>query len=500
MIRKIRITLASLMYLGLTLLFLDITGVLHSYLGWMAKIQFIPAIIALNVAVIVGIIVLTAAFGRIYCSVICPLGIMQDIIANLGARWRNRGKKSANNRGYGFSSPKTLIRIAFLAIFLIALLSRFTALASFIAPYSTWGRITANLVSPIYLAFNNVFAWISEAVDSYGFYEKEIWIKSLPTFFVAAASFIIIAVLSWRNGRTYCNTVCPVGTLLGFLSRFSVLKVRIDAEKCKNCNLCAKNCKSACIDINNHTVDHSRCVVCGNCMQQCKFGALKYASPKSVAKPDTNQKTENSRRAFLFGAAIATASAAIAQEKKKVDGGMAAIKDKINPERKLPINPPGSISAENMAQHCTACQLCVQACPNGVLVPSTNPATFMQPTLSYTDSHCRPECNICSDVCPAGAIKPITVEQKASLKIGQAVWIKKNCVVLTDEVECGNCARHCPASAIEMIPMNAYDESSPKIPVIDSEKCIGCGACEHLCPARPFSAIIVNGIDKQHEV
>ena len=124
-----------------------------------------------------------------------------------------------------------------------------------------------------------------------------------------------------------------------------------------------------------------------------------------------------------------------------MDGGLAFIEDKKIPKRQTPIVPPGSASLRNFTKHCTACQLCVSVCPNGVLRPSTDLLTLMQPEVSYERGYCRPECTSCSDVCPAGAILPITKEDKSATQIGHAVWIDKNCVVITDEVECGNCAQ-----------------------------------------------------------
>ena len=211
---------------------------------------------------------------------------------------------------------------------------------------------------------------------------------------------------------------------------------------------------------------------------------------------ETKSEADEGRRAFLIGTALATAGAALAQEKKKVAGGLAAIEDKVAPGRLTPLTPPGSQSAKNMAQRCTGCQLCVSECPNDVLRPSTGLLTLMQPTMSYERGYCRPECNRCSSVCPAGAIKPISLEVKSSIQIGHAVWLKKNCIPVTDGVECGNCERHCPTGAITMEQLDENDENSPMVPTVNEAKCIGCGACEHLCPARPFSAIYVEG----HEV
>ena len=163
------------------------------------------------------------------------------------------------------------------------------------------------------------------------------------------------------------------------------------------------------------------------------------------------------------------------------------------PVRQTKIVPPGAQSLRNFSTRCSGCQLCVSVCPNNVLRPSTSLSAFMQPEVSYERGYCRPECTKCSEVCPNGAIKAINTADKSSTQIGHAVWIEKNCVVLTDGVQCGNCARHCPVGAIQMIDQSADSLSDAKIPVIDTERCIGCGACENLCPSRPFSAIYVEG-------
>jgi ferredoxin len=485
MLRKIRITLAAMFFVCITLLFLDFTGTLHHWLSWMAKVQFLPAVLALNVGVVVALVLLTLLFGRIYCSVICPLGVMQDVFG-----WF--GKKSKKNR-YTYSKEVKWLRYPLLVVFVVALVAGVGTFVQLLAPYSAYGRIVTFLLQPVWKIGNNILASFAESIDSYAFYSVDVWMKSMPVFLIAAATLVVLFILAWRGGRTYCNTICPVGTVLSFFARFSWLKIHFDTEKCRNCSLCTKNCKASCIDYKNHTVDSSRCVVCGDCIESCKFGALHYDGKR--VKDSKPAETDASKRSFLLATAIAT-TAAYAQEKKKVDGGYADLADKVAPERQTPLTPPGSLSVNNMAQHCTGCQLCVSECPNDVLRPSLNLMNMMVPTMSYERGHCRPECTRCSEVCPAGAIKPIDKEEKSSIQIGHAVWIKKNCVAITDGVECGNCARHCPAGAIEMVLLDENDEESPTIPVVNESACIGCGACEYVCPSRPFPAIYVEG----HEV
>lgn len=496
MLRKIRVMLATLFFIAVTLLFLDFTGTLHAWLGWLAKIQFLPAVLALNVGVVLFLVLLTLGLGRVYCSVICPLGVFQDIVA-----WF--GKKVKKNR-YAYSPAKSWLRYGMLALFVIALIAGIGSFVALLAPYSSYGRIASNLFAPLYQWGNNLLAYFAERADSYTFYRTEVWLKSLPTFIIAALTFVILAILAWKNGRTYCNTVCPVGTVLGALARYSWLKPVIDTNKCVNCKLCARNCKAACIDIKNHRIDYTRCVACMDCIGKCHKEAITYAHPAKktaqAGQTPSGAQTNNARRTFLTATAMAVSAAALKAQEKKVDGGLAVIEDKKIPNRATRIVPPGATSIRNFAQHCTACQLCVSVCPNGVLRPSTDLQNLMQPEMSYERGYCRPECVKCSEVCPAGAIRPITLADKSATQIGHAVWVRENCVPLTDGQPCGNCARHCPAGAITMIPSEPGNPDSLQIPAINTERCIGCGACENLCPARPFSAIYVEGCEMHREI
>ena len=240
-----------------------------------------------------------------------------------------------------------------------------------------------------------------------------------------------------------------------------------------------------------------------DCLEECHTGAISYTSKRTANEASAkgaDSLKNGGRRLFMAGAAGAIGSSVIYGARKKVDGGLAIIEDKKLPERHTPLVPAGALSLNHLRQHCTGCQLCVSVCENEVLRPSSDLRSLMQPVMEFDRGYCRPECTACGDVCPAGAIKPVSQIDKSSIQVGHAVWVANNCIVTTDDVECGNCARHCLVGAITMVPSDPSDKDSKKIPAIDENRCIGCGACENLCPARPFSAIYVEGHERHKTI
>ncbi|MDR2765768.1 MAG: 4Fe-4S binding protein [Tannerella sp.] len=513
MLRRIRMIAGALCFALLTLLFLDFTGTLHRWLGFLAKIQFMPALMTLNVGIVAGLLLLTFMFGRVYCSVICPLGVLQDIVSGIASRW--------NRRRFRWSPAVSWLRYSVLALFVIAIVCGAGSAVALLSPYSAYGRVAGNLFAPLWQWGNNLLAMMAERTESYAFYPVKVWLPSVAALTVALLTFAAIVAFSWRSGRTYCNTVCPVGTFLGVIARVAIFKPVIDVEKCNGCKFCARNCKASCIDSEQHAIDYSRCVVCLDCIGKCKQGAIRYApqlpfvnrfktTGDNVLAAEMQAGGVSRRHFFSLGALLVAPPFAKAQQKLIADGGLADIADKQRPpERTTPVIPPGSLGARNMARHCTGCSLCVTVCPSKILRPAGGLMTLLQPELSFEHGYCRPECVKCGEVCPTGAIQPLTTADKSATKVGRSVFIKERCVNNTDKQPCDNCARHCPTQAITMAPNpDAPQEAQrppgggfffgppPKplmIPVIDDEKCIGCGACEHLCPSRPLSAIYVEG-------
>lgn len=463
MLRKIRIAAAALFFAGITLLFV---GIGHQWWGWMAKLQFLPSCMALNFAAIAFVLLLTLVFGRIYCSVICPMGVFQDLVIRVHKLLSPKGRKPKRH----FVKEPRIVRYGVLALVIVTALTFSQLLLTVLAPYSAYGRMVRSIV---------------------GLSRGESLAPAL--LITAAATLVVICVCAWIWGRGWCNTVCPVGSVLGLVSRFSLFKVSIDQSQCVSCRKCEKGCKSSCIDIDTHTIDHSRCVDCFDCLDSCPKGGIKFrfSLPRKAKTGPVTESVDKGRRAFMATTALVGSSLALGAQNKRLDGGLADVIDKTSPERSERLVPFGAESVKDFYDRCTACQLCVSNCPNGVLRPSTDIGHFLQPQMGYEKGWCRPECTTCSQVCPAGAIRPLKAEEKLTHKIGTAKVNLSLCLAAKDEAGCGNCSRHCPVGAIRMVKTDGYHRS---IPVVAEAQCIGCGACEYLCPARPISAITVDGI------
>lgn len=486
-LRPIRILLASLSFAALCLLFVDVSGLLQPRLAFLAQIQFVPALLSGSLLVVGALLGLTLIFGRLYCSVICPLGILQDAIHHCNSKRRHH-----------FTHGKTAIRIVALTAFVGAFVAGFSLLFNLLEPYSVFGRIATTLFEPLWALGNNALAAGAERMGSVAVSTVPVWQKGLPVLVVAVLSLFGIGWLAWKYGRTWCNTLCPVGALLGCVSRFSLVRPRIDAGKCVNCGRCATQCKASCIDAAQQRVDASRCVSCFNCLSVCRKGALSYGLaanqrqiPHSEIVQNSVQDTtpiDTSRRALLLAATVLVSvpRSTLAQTSQVETAPIPALTRKFRPARTVPITPPGSQGLRAFASRCTGCQLCVSACTHQALQVVDAGTGILQPSLSFEHGYCRVNCIACSIVCPTGAIKPMTPSRKSALQIGHAVVRPERCIITTDGVPCTACSRNCPAGAIRLV-------GERRTPAVDTERCTGCGACEYYCAARPYAAIQVEG-------
>lgn len=493
MLKRIRVVLSVLFFGLITFYFLDFADLLPNKFHALAHIQFVPALMSLSFAILAALVVLTLVLGRIYCSVICPMGVFQDAVT-----WISR-KTAKRKKRFRYAPAKTALRWAVVALTGVAFLSGFTVVLGLLDPYSAFGRMVTNVWKPVYMWGNNLLESVFTQFGNYTFYQVDASIISISSFIIGLATLLIIGFLAWKHGRTWCNTVCPVGTLLGFVGRFSLFKVRIDETRCTHCMICGTKCKASCIDSKNQKIDYSRCVDCFDCLGSCKEGALVYSLPSGALKKQADKQptaTDASKRRFLM--AGLTTAAATTEVMAQAKSAIASASGTKSYKRQTPLTPPGSVSLAHFQEHCTSCHLCVSKCPSHVLKPTFmeyGAGGIMQPTVYFEKGFCNFDCTVCGDVCPNGAIKPLTIGQKHLTQMGKVVFIEENCIVHTDGTSCGACSEHCPTQALSMIPY----KDGLTIPHIDTDICVGCGGCEYICPARPFRAVYIEGNAVQQE-
>lgn len=263
--------------------------------GWLERVQLLPAAMAFSLVAFVSWIIATLVFGRVYCSTVCPMGTFQDIMA------RTRGR-----RGYRYHPPVPLLRYFILAIVLVTAMLGIVSVAVFADPWGMYSRFCAGFVKPLWgLAL--------------GFLGRPVGIimgASLAGCAVAVAVMIIIGAMAWRRGRLYCNTFCPVGTALGFVSRYSIYHFDIDTDVCTHCGRCERVCKAECINPRDQTVDGSRCVTCFDCVAVCKSGAMRYTYQRKQLAFPMMMKTPQLSAAQSSGCPLAKPAGCRAQNQE----------------------------------------------------------------------------------------------------------------------------------------------------------------------------------------
>lgn len=491
-LKKIRLTVSLVFFVFIALIFVDFKDYLPSWSNkYILFLEFVPSffkflnLFSLGAIGFIVVLFLTLLFGRVYCSSICPLGTLQDIIG-----WIS--KKINKNKRYKLLKPYKILRYSLLSLTILSVALGSMAVINLLDPYSNFGRISSALVRPFLIWINNSISHSLEKFQIYSLYPYEFKGIAIVMLILPSLFLILVTYLSFSKGRLYCNTICPVGTLLGLVSKYSFFKLTIDKDSCKSCGRCERVCKAGCIDNKNKEIDISRCVSCFNCLSSCPSSGIGYNTPfenKSRKSFSEVEELNISKREFIISTSIfllGINKLAFAQRKIK------SYKNSTVPVLKNnPVTPPGSLGLKHFTGSCTACHLCVSACPTQVLQPAYleyGLLGIMQPKMDYKKSFCNFECAICSEVCPNGAILPLRLEDKKTTQLGHAKFIKDNCIVYSENTECGACSEHCPTKAVTMVPYNKLNA-----PLVREEFCIGCGACEYACPAKPYKAIYVEG-------
>jgi ferredoxin len=500
-----RIATAVLVFTGLTIAFVDFRGFAPARLGHvLAHAQFVPGFVsllagAMGTAFFVVGVIIALAIGRVYCSAICPLGILQDIIAHIGGWFPQR------KNFLPFAKPQTAVRQVFLWGTVVAIAAGWGGFAlALVDPYSNFGRIASMLARPLLTVANNSIVGPANAVGIQSLYRVEAPWAVGGALLLPAVFLTVIAVMSALRGRLYCNTLCPVGTVLGMLSKAAAFRIAIDKTACTKCGDCLRSCKAQCIDLRAGTIDASRCVACYNCVGVCDHHGIGYrfswkkkpaAANTTPAATASNLTAENSqRRAFLASIAGGVAASSVVLNRAR-----AALPTEETPpalvrsgEACRAVSPPGSKNVEQFLDRCTSCHLCISACPTHVLQPAFleyGVEGLLKPRLDYRSAFCLFECTRCGKVCPDDAIGLLDLATKQVTQIGVADFHQSRCIVEVNGTDCAACSEHCPTKAVTTKPFR----DNLRIPSLDQSLCIGCGACEYACPVKPTKAILVTG-------
>ncbi len=422
---KIRLAVAFVIFL---LVVLGFAGVFYPVK--VLDLQFAPllqrvfvdfSVIAL--ILLLAIVVVTAIFGRFYCSIICPFGFLQEVMALI---FRRKNKAIKNYPAKYFV----------MALTFGALAGGSAVILRYIEPYTLFGSaITISVLGLV-------------------------------------ATLVVLAIVFFKN-RFFCTNICPVGALLGLISKFSLCKISINKEQCVTCGMCEKNCPSGCINSKEKNIDNETCVRCLKCLGVCPKGGIKL---DKVEKQEAEEKFSLKRRQLIIGTAV------IAVFGSMIKTGL-VLKDKLVEKVKDIILPAGAVDKDRLANKCLNCNLCVQNCPNKILVKTDENFPAVHIDYSKGKKLCKFDCHKCGEVCPSGAIKRLTLEQKQNTRIGMAMIIEDKCK------HCNACVSACPKGAIIKV--------EGKAPILNAQKCIGCGACKATCY---HEAIEIFSVKEQKEI
>jgi ferredoxin len=444
--------------------------------------QFFPSILRMTPILglfLIGfpaVILLTFFYGRVYCSILCPFGILQDLLS-----WSTR---QFHDIRLVRDKSKVSLHYTIATFTTIAGITGFTLPLALLEPFSLCGKLMTATVQPSVVLFvkfleDNKISWVPEM--SYN-------PISIANSVLSAGIIILLIHIVAHKGRLFCNTLCPTGAALRFIAGFSRNKLAIDTSKCVICGMCEPTCKAGCIDLQIQKIDFQRCVMCMNCVATCPNDAIRF-NPESQTEPSRKKvQFSETRRKIILGTAASIAGIAVP---------MIAAKPLKN--GKVPILPPGALNLKRFQSKCTSCHLCVSVCPTKVISPAFlewDMAGLLRPHLTFRNGVCKEDCNECSKVCPTGALKEIPLKNKKLLKIGDVEYKKDLCIVKTEETACKACADHCPTNAIKMVPY----ANNLMIPEVNSDLCTGCGGCEYACPVKPVKAIRVRGIPRQSPI
>lgn len=429
--------------------------------------QALPALMACCFIWLLAWAALTLVLGRLYCSTVCPMGTLQDAFMRIFHR----------RDTFHYRQPSNALRRSIVVIVFIAAMLGFPVVTVLIDPAAAFSRVFSMPAAPL----------LSAAAFS------------IAGCCIALGTLLTAAIVAARCGRRLCNTMCPVGTLMGGIANFAIYRIDINTDKCVGCGHCTAVCRSECIDPSAHTVDTSRCVVCLDCTAECPTGAITLrrgrhrlqmplmqpiiTPPETAAMDAPSPLKRLDRRSFLTAVTGLGALKMLAADTNDTAALNAVV-------------PPGSVERSAFLSRCTGCGICVNSCPSGIIKPSVRELgvrAMLHPVLDFNRGWCLYDCVKCTTVCPAGALEKLSPAAKHKQPIGKARIVATHCIEYTTGKACGICARRCPVQAIKLLPVDEHHSTGKnvrRLPEVDFDRCIGCGACHYYCPSTPRAWII----------
>ena len=455
------------------------------------------------------ILIPTLFLGRFFCGWICPMGTLQHIIGNMRSEAKRGKQRIESNRYKRWQTIKYVVLIAGLVA------AAFGSMAiGALDPFSLLVRSIGLALLP---AFNFAVRALLLPMEHSQIAAIRTTGESLHTILQATvldfrqahfAQSLILGVLflmilwaGMRVTRFWCRAICPLGALLGAVSRWSVLGLHKDASACDKCNRCLLNCQGGDDPIGGVPWRKSECHMCMNCVDSCPHSALEFrffGSEHEVPSPDLG------RRRTLTG--LAAGAAAVPLMRANTGLGKS--------RHEFLLRPPGAVDEVDFLSRCIRCGECMKVCPNNSLHPTLTEAGLeglWTPTLVPRIGYCEPSCVLCSEVCPTGAIWQITPKEKGwvagnatqqnqPVRLGTAFYDRGRCLPWALATDCIVCEEWCPVSpkAIYVQEAQVIDSSgNPKTlkqPRVDPSRCVGCGACEYACPLQEKPAVYVTSI------
>ncbi len=453
------------------------------------------------------ILIPTLFLGRFFCGWICPLGSIHHFFGSLRSE-RKRGKQLVDSNRYKpWQTTKYYLLFAALAAALLG-----TGIVGWLDPLSLLVRSLGLSILPgASYAFHAILSTLEQSrfgsvhILSRGlhflsavlllsfkqpYFRQGIWLGAI---------FVFLLALNFRVTRFWCRALCPLGALLGIVSRWSILGLVKSQQDCNDCNRCLVHCQGGDDPIGGVPWQKPECHLCLNCVADCPEHSLQFKFFPAQATAGLNLQ----RRKVLTGLG---AGAAIIPLMRSTPGFATE-----RPERLL--RPPGALDESDFLSRCIRCGECMKVCPNNALHPAWNEAgleglwtPLMVPRIGY----CETSCVLCTEVCPTGAIWQITPQEKGwdastnhdsnPIRVGTAFYDRGRCLPWAMATECIVCEEWCPTSpkAIYLIPAAVVDAAGKvkqvKQPYLDPARCVGCGACEYACPVQDRPAVYVTSI------